>query len=223
MRKEFIHASWHQRLGDQFDEPYMQAIMARLDKAEEQGAIVFPPSSNLFNALNLTPLNEVKVVILGQDPYHGDGQAHGLSFSVMDGVKTPPSLKNIFKEINRDIGIEPNPSGDLTRWAKQGVLLLNTALTVEKAKPASHSRIGWKNFTDAVIDAVNAEGKNVVFMLWGDHAQSKESLVTSDRHLVLKSSHPSPLSSYRGFNGCGHFGLANEFLVGKGIAPISWV
>lgn len=222
MNTEFFHHSWHKHLGQEFEKPYMQRIYEHLDKSIADGLSVFPSRENIFNALNLTPLNEVKVVILGQDPYHGDGQAHGLSFSVMPGIKTPPSLKNIYKEINRDLGTEIPANGDLTRWAKQGVLLINTALTVEKSKPGSHSKIGWKIFTDKLIEVVNNHCDNVVFMLWGNPAQAKIEMVTAQGHLVLTSSHPSGLSAYKGFNGCGHFGLANEFLKENGISPINW-
>tara|TARA_B100001750_G_C15420199_1_gene552528 strand:+ start:320 stop:955 length:636 start_codon:yes stop_codon:yes gene_type:complete len=188
----------------------------------KSGKTVYPSNDNIFRALDLTPLESVKVVILGQDPYHGEGQAHGLSFSVQKGVRVPPSLKNIYKELQTDIGMQPPNHGFLEGWAKQGVLMLNTCLTVEAGKPASHKNHGWEQFTDEVIKGVNALDHPVVFMLWGAHAQAKEYMIDEDKHCVLKAAHPSPFSAHRGFLGCKHFSKANAFLTKTGQKPIDW-
>lgn len=184
--------------------------------------VILPAGSKIFHAFDCCPLDKVKVVILGQDPYHGPGQAHGLSFSVPDGVSAPPSLQNIMKEITRSTGVACLPSGDLTRWAKQGVLLLNAILTVEAGKAGSHRNQGWELFTDEVLRQVNNRGKNVVFLLWGNYARSKANLIDAEKHLVLQSVHPSPLSAYQGFIGNNHFLLANNYLIEHGLNPIDW-
>jgi uracil-DNA glycosylase len=183
---------------------------------------IFPRASEWFRALDLTPLEQVRVVILGQDPYHGPGQAHGLCFSVRDGVRPPPSLVNIYKELESDLGIKPRRHGFLEHWAKQGVLLLNSVLTVEMGRAASHRERGWERFTDRIVEHVNAKQEPVVFMLWGSYAQKKAAMVDTSRHLVLKAAHPSPLSAHSGFFGCRHFSKANEFLEGHGLPAIDW-
>jgi uracil-DNA glycosylase len=216
-----LHPSWLTHLQQEFDSAYMHELKAFLLAQKQQSRIIYPPGSLIFNALNSTPLNEVRVVILGQDPYHGPGQAHGLCFSVPQGVKTPPSLMNIFKEIKQDLGIE-NQSADLTSWAKQGVLLLNSVLTVEKARAASHQGKGWERFTDQVIQAINQHQQHVVFMLWGSYAQKKGAHIDTARHLVLKAPHPSPLSAHRGFLGCRHFSQCNAFLEAHHKIPVDW-
>lgn len=188
----------------------------------QAGKTIYPSNDNIFRAFDLTPLESVKIVILGQDPYHGVGQAHGLSFSVQRGVRVPPSLKNIYKELQSDIGMTPPDHGCLEGWAKQGVLLLNTCLSVEAGKPASHTGKGWEDVTDAAIKTVNALDRPVVFMLWGAHALGKSYMINSDKHLLLTAAHPSPFSAYRGFLGCKHFSKANEFLTNSGQTPIDW-
>ncbi len=207
-------------------QPYKQseAFKKTFDEAKRLAKTgkVYPPSTHWFSALELTPLEKVKVVILGQDPYHQVNQAHGLAFSVQKGTKVPPSLNNIYKELERDLGIKRPNHGDLTSWAKQGVLLLNTTLTVEDSKPMSHKHLGWEPFTDAVIKAVNQKAHPVVFMLWGKHAQSKTGFINQDKHLVLTAPHPSPLSAHRGFLGCGHFSLSNAFLKRHGQEKIDY-
>ena len=215
-------SSWHEVLSPEKAKPYFVELMAKVDKARQEKT-VYPPEQDVFNAFAMTPLDEVKVVILGQDPYHGAGQAHGLSFSVQDGVKIPPSLRNIYKELATDIdGFSIPQRGNLTSWAEQGVLLLNTVLTVEEANANSHAKFGWETFTDAVIDAVNRHTDGVVFLLWGSHAQKKGANIDSQRHLVLTSPHPSPLSARRGFFGCQHFSQANTWLKQHQKAPITW-
>ncbi len=193
-----------------------------LKEEKKAGKVIYPPGKQLFNAFDFTPFNKIKVVIIGQDPYHGPGQAHGLCFSVPDGVAPPPSLVNIFKELSRDLEIPIPNSGNLERWAKQGVLLLNASLSVEAAKPMSHSEIGWHVFTDEVIKHVSRYKDQVVFLLWGSFAQNKESLIDTSKHLILKAPHPSPLSAHRGFLGCGHFSKANSWLREKGEKTINW-
>ncbi len=188
----------------------------------ERGKRIFPRGSEWFRALDLTPLDQVRVVILGQDPYHGEGQAHGLCFSVKPGVRLPPSLVNIYKELESDLGITPRGHGFLEHWAKQGVLLLNSVLTVELGRAASHRDHGWERFTDRIVEQVNARDDPVVFMLWGSYAQKKAGFVDASRHLVLKAAHPSPLSAHSGFFGCRHFSKANAFLESRGLAPIDW-
>ena len=221
-----LHPSWLEKLRGEFDSPYMEALRAWLVAEREAGKRIFPPARDWFAALDLTPLEGVRVVILGQDPYHGGGQAHGLCFSVQPGVRTPPSLVNIYKEMEADLGIPPARHGCLDHWARQGVLLLNAVLTVEMGRAASHQGRGWERFTDAVIRLVNARAEPVVFMLWGSHAQKKAAFVDSTdrggRHLVLKAPHPSPLSAHTGFFGCRHFSKANAFLKAQGRKPIDW-
>ncbi len=209
-------------LAEEKKKPYFTEILDFLESEKKEGKQIFPPSKQIFRALKDTPLDSVRVVILGQDPYHQPGQAHGLSFSVAEGVKIPPSLRNIYKEIQEDIGTKNPESGDLSGWAKQGVLLLNSVLTVENNKAGSHANKGWEEFTDAVVAAVNQHTKNVVFLLWGSYAKRKGGAVDSRNHLVLTAPHPSPLSSYRGFFGCKHFSKTNEYLEEKGFEPIAW-
>ncbi|MHC5350748.1 uracil-DNA glycosylase [Metapseudomonas furukawaii] len=217
-----LEASWKDALRDEFDKPYMAALGEFLRQEKAAGKVVFPPGPLIFNALNSTPLDKVKVVIIGQDPYHGPGQAHGLCFSVQPGVPTPPSLQNIYKELKRDLNIEIPSHGYLQSWAEQGVLLLNTSLTVEQARAGSHAGAGWQPFTDRVIEVVSQRQPKLVFLLWGSHAQSKERLIDPTKHLILKSAHPSPLSAYRGFLGNGHFSRCNKFLAQHGLEPIDW-
>lgn len=217
-----LHPSWLEPLKAEFDQPYMAELKRFLLNEREAGKRIFPAGCNWFRALDLTPLDLVKVVILGQDPYHGPGQAHGLCFSVPDGVRPPPSLVNIYKELESDLGIARPAHGFLEHWAQQGVLLLNSVLTVEMGQAASHRDRGWEKFTDAVVRLVNAKQQPVVFMLWGSYAQKKASFVETSRHLVLKAPHPSPLSAHSGFLGCRHFSKANAFLESKGIEPIDW-
>lgn len=217
-----IEAGWKLALDKEFSKPYFQQIVAFLKTEKAQGKIIYPPGSLIFNAFDKTPFEKVKVVILGQDPYHGPGQAHGLCFSVPDGVPFPPSLVNIFKELNTDIGMAMPRNGNLTKWAEQGVFLLNASLTVRAGEPMSHSRIGWAEFTDAVIRTISINKTGVVFMLWGRFAQEKQVLVDETKHHVLKAAHPSPLSANSGFFGCRHFSKANNFLVKQGVDPIDW-
>ncbi|MFN4204839.1 MAG: uracil-DNA glycosylase [Agrobacterium albertimagni] len=217
-----LEDSWKAVLGDQFAQPYMRHLKDFLQAEKAAGKQIFPKGAEYFRALDLTPLDEVRVVILGQDPYHGAGQAHGLCFSVRPGVRIPPSLVNIYKELQSDLGIAPARHGFLEHWAQQGVLLLNSVLTVEEARAASHQGQGWERFTDAVIRAVNEDCEHVVFMLWGSYAQKKAAFVDGSRHLVLKAPHPSPLSAHNGFFGCRHFSQANEYLLSKGRNAIDW-
>lgn len=217
-----LEDSWKQALAGEFSAPYMAALKSFLLEEKQSGKVIFPRGADYFRALDLTPLGKVKVVILGQDPYHGDGQAHGLCFSVQPGVKIPPSLVNIYKEMREDLGIEPARHGFLEHWAKQGVLLLNSVLTVERSLAASHQGRGWEKFTDAVIARVNAQENPAVFMLWGSYAQKKAAFVDQKKHLVLKAPHPSPLSAHNGFFGSKHFSRANAFLEAQGMAPIDW-
>ena len=217
-----IEASWLEALKSAFQESSFLHLKHFLTQEKKKEKIIFPPGHEIFQAFNSTPLPQVKVVILGQDPYHGEGEAHGLSFSVKDGVSIPPSLQNIYKEIHRDLGTPFPASGNLMRWAEQGVLLLNAILTVEKDQAASHRNQGWEPFTDAAIQAVNELQHPVVFMLWGSFARSKAPMINRQKHLILEAPHPSPLSAYRGFMGCGHFSKANEFLVSKNNSPIQW-
>ena len=217
-----LHPSWLERIGGEFEQPYMADLKRFLERERQHGKQIYPRGSEWFRALDLTPLDEVRVVILGQDPYHGPGQAHGLCFSVKDGVRAPPSLVNIYKELEADLGIAPRRHGFLEHWAKQGVLLLNSVLTVEMGQAASHRERGWERFTDRIIREVNAKDDPVVFMLWGSYAQKKAGFVDASRHLVLKAPHPSPLSAHSGFFGCRHFSKANAFLESRGLAPIDW-
>ena len=217
-----IEESWRQHIGEEFDKPYF-AGLTEFVRSEYTSTTCYPPGSLIFNAFNLCPFDKVKVVIIGQDPYHEPGQAHGLSFSVNDGVPFPPSLVNIFKEIQLDLGTPMTASGNLTRWAEQGVLLLNATLTVRARQAASHQRRGWEQFTDAAIRALNAGREHLVFILWGGYARSKASFIDTSRHLVLQSVHPSPLSANRGgWFGNHHFSRANDYLTGNGIEPIRW-
>ena len=213
---------WLEQLGGEFDKPYLRALAEFLAAEEAAGKTLFPARRHIFNALNSTPLDRVSVVILGQDPYHGPGQAHGLSFSVRPYVPKPPSLLNILREIEDDLGIQPPDHGCLQTWAEQGVLLLNTVLTVVQGQPGAHQGQGWETFTDKVIELANRERDGVVFMLWGSHARKKGINIDRSKHLVLESPHPSPLSAYRGFFGCKHFSKANDWLDKKGKPNINW-
>lgn len=219
--KPQLHDSWLKHLQAEFQQPYMLQLRDFLQAEKQQRKVIYPPGQLIFNALNTTALDQVKVVILGQDPYHGPGQAHGLSFSVPDGIKPPPSLLNIFKEINQDLGIK-NHTGNLMAWAEQGVLLLNSVLTVEQSQAASHRDKGWEQFTDRIIEVINQNTNHVVFMLWGSYAQRKGQHINPQNHLILKAPHPSPLSAHRGFLGCGHFSKCNEYLTNHQIEPINW-
>jgi len=217
-----LEPSWKERIGPYLDRPDMLALSHFLREEKAAGKAIFPPGPEIFNAFAHTPFDRVRVVILGQDPYHGPGQAHGLSFSVRPGVRVPPSLQNMFKEIEGSLGIPRPDHGCLTPWADQGVLLLNAVLTVEAGQAASHQGKGWEGFTDAAIDALNREREGLVFLLWGSHAQKKGQLIDGKRHLILRSVHPSPLSAHRGFMGCGHFAKTNAYLASRGEAPIDW-
>lgn len=216
-----IDPSWKLILDSEFQAPYFEQL-ASFVRNEYMTHQVFPPAKFIFNAFNLCPFDKVKVVIIGQDPYHGLGQAHGLSFSVNEGISLPPSLKNIYQEIRSDLGIEPLPHGDLERWAKQGVLLLNATLTVQANLAGSHQKKGWETFTDSAIKAVAEKKEHVVFLLWGNYAQQKAQYIDNTKHLVLTAVHPSPLSAHRGFFGCQHFSQTNQYLTNNGLAPINW-
>lgn len=218
-----LEQSWLDRVGGEFEQPYMQNLKAFLQAEKEAGRVIYPKGPEIFNAMNTTPFDAVKVVIIGQDPYHGPDQAHGLAFSVRRGIPVPPSLVNIYKEIESTFGTKMPRHGDLTGWARQGVLLLNATLTVQQANAGSHQKRGWEEFTDAVIRAVNERHEHVVFMLWGSYAQKKGAFIDRKKHLVLQAPHPSPLSAHRGFLGCGHFKKTNDYLVAKGRAPIDWM
>lgn len=221
-----LDASWQAQLGEELNKPYMQSLRDFLKQEKSTGKTIYPANPLIFNAFNHTPFDKVRVVIIGQDPYHGDDkgqvQAHGLSFSVPQGVKPPPSLRNIFKEIEADLGIKMSGEGDLTPWAKQGVLLLNATLTVEMANAGSHQKRGWEEFTDAAITALNDHKEGLVFVLWGSYAQKKGEIINNKRHLVLNSPHPSPLSAHRGFFGNHQFSQINAYLSGRGETPINW-
>ncbi|GAA5523860.1 uracil-DNA glycosylase [Microbulbifer aestuariivivens] len=217
-----IHPSWRKVLESEFRKPYMAELREFLRQEKRAGKHIYPPGPQIFNAFNSTPFDQVKVVILGQDPYHGPGQAHGLCFSVMPGVRVPPSLKNIYKELQSDLGIAPAQHGCLQPWAEQGVLLLNATLTVEDSKAGAHQGRGWERFTDAAIHALAEQRDGLVFILWGSYAQKKGAFIGSGRHLVLKGPHPSPLSAHRGFFGTRPFSLANNWLVQHGKTPIDW-
>ena len=221
-KKIDLHASWLAHLGSEFDQPYMQQLKQFLIAEKQAGKVIYPDSKNIFNAFNFTPLDHVKVVILGQDPYHGAGQAHGLCFSVQPGIKPPPSLQNMFKELRRDLGFSIPAHGCLQAWANQGVLLLNATLTVEQARAGFHQGQGWEIFTDKAIQLVNQQCEGVVFLLWGSYAQKKAAFIDPRKHLVLKAPHPSPLSAHRGFIGCGHFSAANQYLQAHSKSPIDW-
>ena len=216
-----MDTSWLVALEDEFKKPYMLNLRQFLIQEKSKNKIIFPPNEKTFSSLQLTSLNEVKLVIIGQDPYHGVGQANGLAFSVEKDTKIPPSLINIYKELGEDINLQPPNHGDLTFWAKQGVLLLNSVLTVVKGEPASHSDKGWEIFTDKVIEILNQK-ENIVFMLWGSYAQEKGSIIDASKHCVLKAPHPSPLSAHRGFFGSKHFSKANQYLTKQGKTPIKW-
>jgi len=217
-----LEASWKSRIGDWFARDDMRALSAFLRQRRAAGATIYPPGGEIFSAFDATPFDAVKVVILGQDPYHGPGQAHGLCFSVRPGVPVPPSLDNIYKELARDTGFVRPDHGCLLPWARRGVLLLNSVLTVEAGQPGSHQGKGWEGFTDHVVDVLNREREQLVFMLWGSYAQKKGAVIDARRHRVLKAPHPSPLSAHRGFLGCGHFSAANQSLARSGQAPIDW-
>lgn len=213
--------SWKTALEEEFVKPYFIELTKTVETAY-QNDTVFPAPKNIFRALELCPFDKVRVVILGQDPYHGPGQAHGLSFSVPDGVKIPPSLKNVYKEIASDVGTPISESGNLERWAKQGVLLLNATLTVKDGEPGSHQKIGWETFTDAIIRNISREKKHVVFLLWGKFAQAKASLIDESKHLILQAPHPSPFSAHTGFFGCKHFSKTNQYLKKHSLSEIEW-
>lgn len=216
-----MEASWKEALAEEFAKPYF-AELVQFVRQEYQHGVCYPPGKLIFNAFNTTPLSRIRVVILGQDPYHGPGQAHGLCFSVQDGVPFPPSLRNIFQEVQTETGANIPLSGNLTRWAEQGVFLLNTCLTVRQHEAFSHSGKGWETFTDAVIRTISERCQHVVFILWGAPAGKKASLIDASKHLILRSAHPSPLSAYRGFFGCGHFNAANAYLQQHHLSPIVW-
>lgn len=216
-----IEDSWKLVLNEEFNKPYFQNLIEFL-REEKASKTIYPPGSLIFNAFNSTPFNQVKVVILGQDPYHGTGQAHGLCFSVQKGIKPPPSLVNIYKELQSDIGMPIPNHGCLQDWANQGVFLLNAILTVEANKAASHQNKGWEIFTDAVIEKLSSGRNNLVFMLWGNYAKNKINLIDTNKHLVLTAAHPSPFSAYNGFLGCKHFSKANQYLIENGQAPVDW-
>lgn len=217
-----IDQSWLDQIGSEFDKPYMKALKDFLLHEKEAGRQIYPKGGEIFSALNLTHFKNVRVVIIGQDPYHGPNQAHGLAFSVRKGVPVPPSLQNIYKELQMEYGTPIPSDGELTGWAEQGVLLLNATLTVQRANAGSHQKKGWEEFTDAIIRAVNDHHEHVVFMLWGSYAQKKGAFIDRKRHLVLEAPHPSPLSAHRGFFGCGHFKKANDYLVAHGRKPVDW-
>ena len=217
-----VDISWKPFLEDEFKKKYMEEIKTFLIKCSKNNEVIYPHPIDIFRSLELTTFDNVKVVILGQDPYHGQNQAHGLAFSVQENVPKPPSLKNIFKEISEDLKIEKRSSGDLTNWAKQGVLLLNTCLTVSPGRPGSHSHLGWQEFTDSVIKAVDTKDR-VVFILWGSYARKKKELLSNNKNLILEAPHPSPLSAHRGFFGCKHFSKTNQFLHKHEIKDIDWI
>ena len=217
-----LEPSWKARVGDWFAREDMRALSVFLRERKAAGARIYPPGPQIFSAFDATPFDSVKVVVLGQDPYHGPGQAHGLCFSVQPGVPVPPSLQNIYKEIHRDLGLPHPDHGYLMAWARQGVLLLNAVLTVEDGRAGSHQGKGWEGFTDHVVDTLNREREGLVFLLWGSYAQAKGKVIDPRRHRVLKAPHPSPLSAHRGFIGCGHFSAANEYLGRQGLSPIDW-
>jgi uracil-DNA glycosylase len=221
-KKPQLPESWLKVIGGEFEKPYMHALRKFLVEEKQRGATVYPPGPMMFNAMNTTAFDKVKVVLLGQDPYHGPNQAHGLCFSVQRGVAPPPSLVNMYRELQQSLNIQPARHGDLSSWAKQGVLLLNTTLSVRAGQPKSHAGKGWETFTDSIIKALNDHREGLVFVLWGGHAGKKASLVDSQKHLILKAPHPSPLSASRGFFGCGHFVQINDYLKRRGEQPIVW-
>ncbi len=217
-----LHPTWLKVIADELEKPYMHSLHAFLHEENASGKTIYPPPHFIFNAFNRTPFDKVRVVVVGQDPYHQSGQAHGLSFSVPQGVALPPSLRNIFKEISSDLGIHMGKNGDLSAWAAQGVLLLNATLTVEESNAGSHQGKGWERFTDAAISALNAQGEHLAFLLWGHYAQQKGAAIDDTKHLVLKSAHPSPLSAHRGFFGHHPFSKINQYLTRQGQMPIDW-
>ena len=217
-----LDESWKKVLAEEFKRPSFVSLKAFLLNEKRSGQQIFPPGPEIFAALDATPFENVKVVLLGQDPYHGAGQAHGLSFSVKAGQKLPPSLQNIYKELRADLNIPMNSSGDLTAWAKQGVLLLNATLTVRENQPGSHQKKGWEEFTDAVIRELSARRNGLIFLLWGRYAQAKENLIDTTKHFIFRAAHPSPFSADRGFFGCRHFSKVNELLAEQGLSPINW-
>lgn len=224
MREQTIQLepSWFDVLGQEFDKPYMGDLRSFLQTEKQKGKAIYPPGKQIFNALNSTPFEQVKVVVLGQDPYHGSNQAHGLCFSVPPGTTLPPSLRNIYKELQADLGTKPPGHGCLQSWAEQGVLLLNATLTVEHGKAGSHQGKGWEQFTDVIIGALNQQRQRLVFLLWGNYAQRKGEFIDRERHLVLEAPHPSPFSANRGFFGCRHFSRANQYLCAHGKTPVDW-
>ncbi|MFQ3201722.1 MAG: uracil-DNA glycosylase [Zhongshania sp.] len=217
-----LEASWQAALGEELKQTYFQDLLQFVEARKSAGVTVYPPSEYWFTALNSTPIADVKVVILGQDPYHGSGQAHGLSFSVLPGVKVPPSLRNIYKELQADLGMRIPDHGHLQAWAEQGVLLLNSVFTVEEGAAGSHQRRGWELFTDSIVKVLNEQCQGLVFMLWGSHAQKKGAAIDRCRHLVLEAPHPSPLSAHRGFLGCRHFSKANAYFEAPGRSAVDW-
>ena len=217
-----LHPHWFQLLKAEFEQDYMQSLLTFLRIEKFQGKVIYPSDENMFAALNTTPLQDIRVVILGQDPYHGPNQAHGLSFSVPSNEPLPPSLKNIYKELSADLGCEFPVHGNLDSWARQGVLLLNSVLTVEHSKAASHQGRGWERFTDRIIELISSNNENMVFLLWGAYAQKKGAIIDSNKHLILLAPHPSPLSAHRGFLGCGHFSQSNQYLIRHGYTGIDW-
>jgi len=217
-----LEPSWLKVLGEEFDQPYMVKLKEFLVAQKSSGKIIYPAGSNWFSAFNSTPFDQVKVVILGQDPYHGPNQAHGLCFSVLPGVAIPPSLRNMYQELHSDLGISPPNHGCLTQWADQGVLLLNATLTVEQGNAGAHQGQGWEQFTDRAVHVLNEQREGLVFLLWGSYAQKKGALIDTAKHRVLKAPHPSPLSAHRGFFGCKHFSMTNQYLKEQGLAPIEW-
>ncbi len=221
-REVRLEPGWKARLADEFEQPYMAVLRDFLLERKRAGAVIYPPGPLIFNALDSTPFDRVKVVILGQDPYHGPGQAHGLCFSVRDGVPPPPSLVNIYREIADDLGVPPPAGGNLQAWAEQGVLLLNAVLTVERGRAGAHQGKGWERFTDRVVAELNRHRDGLVFLLWGSYALKKGAAIDRSRHLVLTAPHPSPLSAHRGFFGCRHFSKANQYLENNGQEPIRW-
>ena len=218
----YLEENWLEKLSQQFNADYMKNLRTFLREEQAKGQIIYPENGNVFAALNLTPYKNVRVVILGQDPYHGENQAHGLSFSVPKSERIPPSLRNIYKELEEDLGVKAPTHGNLETWAKQGVLLLNSVLTVRAHEAASHQGKGWEKFTDEIIRELNHKNEPIVFMLWGSYAQKKGAFIDRNKHLVLESAHPSPLSAYRGFFGCGHFSKANDFLKKNNLQEIRW-
>ena len=217
-----LHPGWMAELGEEFDKDYMRGLKQFLIAEKGAGKVIYPPGSQWFAAFNTTPFDQVKVVILGQDPYHGPSQAHGLCFSVLPGVDIPPSLRNIYQELHNDLGIVPPAHGCLTHWAEQGVLLLNATLTVERSNAGAHQGRGWEQFTDCAVQALNAQRSGIVFLLWGSYAQKKGAIIDTSKHLVLKAPHPSPLSAHRGFFGCRHFSKTSDYLQRQGQQPIDW-